>query len=93
MNFYKRRDEDPRDDEYEHWGTSVWYYQVNDDRRIERQLVTYECGVVLAYDMAHVEDEYGMLGEPLLDAQEWKMYETPASEFESQWVSARPRNR
>lgn len=92
--FFKRPWDECRGDAYEAWGTSVWYFELDDERYPVRQIEIYESGDVLTYDQTHLDDEYGGLGEAALDGEEeWKPFEIAEHEFDSAWRSAKPRNR
>ncbi|NVB81258.1 MAG: hypothetical protein HOV81_22875 [Kofleriaceae bacterium] len=92
--FFKRAWEEPRGDQYDAWGTCVYYLQVDEQSYPERQLEVYSSGDVLAYDREHWSDEYGGLGDqPLDEDDEWLACTSTAEEFEAAWASAKPRNR
>ena len=89
----KRAWDESRGDLHDDWGTSVWYFQLDDECYPERQLEIYSSGDVLAYDRKHAHDEYGGLGDQPLDDEEWTAFEITADEFVSAWTSVKPRNR
>ena len=91
--FFRRTWHESRGDQHDDWGTSIWYLQLDGERCPERQLEIYSSGDVLAYDRAHLDDEYGGLGDQPLADQEWNAFEITAEEFENAWRQARPRNR
>ncbi|HEY2749511.1 MAG TPA: hypothetical protein VGL86_33055 [Polyangia bacterium] len=92
--FYKREWLESRGDQHDAWGTSVWYFEIGDDRRPTRQLEVYQSGVMLAYDTTHRDDEFGALGDQAaLNGPEWDEREISADEFESAWRAAQPRLR
>lgn len=52
-----------RGDEFDAWGHSVWYFEVDNDGRPVRQIEVYDTGPVLRYRPGHEEDQYGALGQ------------------------------
>ena len=93
MKYFKRSWEQSRGDEYDDWGTSVWFLEVHEGRWLNRQLQIYENGNVLSYDESHDLDEYGGLGDQEVDLVEFAEFEIDADQFEQQWQSAKPLNR
>ena len=93
MRYFKRPWDEDRGDEYASWGTSLWYFEVDDQWEVIRQLEVYASGAVLAYDAAHLEDRYGMLAESALPADEMPAFEISKAEFELVWTSSKPINR
>jgi hypothetical protein len=93
MRYFKRPWDEDRGDEYASWGTSIWYFEVNDQWEVLRQLEVYESGTILAYDASHLEDRYGMLADQELPPEEMPPFEITKAEFEQAWNSARPLNR
>src|SRR5215471_3199570 len=91
--FVRRLWDESRGDQYDHWGTSVWYFELDEEGYPLRQLEVYSSGDCLAYDQAHLDDEYGGLGDLSLGGDEWSPFAISADEFERVWRSARPRNR
>ncbi len=91
--FFKRTWEESRGGEHDSWGTSVWYFDVDEERCPRRQLEVYTSGDALAYDSEHPEDEYGFLSYEPLTEDDWSPFEITADEFEAAWSSAKPRNR
>ena len=45
--FYRRRWDQSRGDEFDAWGRSVWYFEVNEDGWPVRQVEVYDTGPVL----------------------------------------------
>jgi hypothetical protein len=87
--FYRRRWDESRGDEFDAWGCSVWYFEVDDDGWPVRQVEVHETGPVLRYGPGHEEDEYGGLGQVRLDAEEeWSQFVITRDEFERVWGSA-----
>ena len=80
LRYFKRRWDESRGDEYKSWGPSDWYFEVDDDCYVIRQLEQYDNGAVLKYDEAYIEDEFGGLAEK-------------APDLENAWSSMVARNR
>lgn len=87
--FYRRRWAENRGDQFDHWGHSVWYFEVDDDGRPIRQVEAYDAGRVLRYGAGHDEDHYGALGQPsLYDSDEdWSPFEITEAAFQRAWDS------
>jgi hypothetical protein len=91
--FFERTWNESRGDRFDDWGTSLWYFEVDDDLWPSRQIEIYASGDVLTYDRNHIEDDYGGLSEAALDDPEWDAFEISSADFERVWESAKPRNR
>jgi hypothetical protein len=88
--FYRRRWEESRGDEFDAWGRSVWYFEVDDDGWPVRQIEVYDAGPVLRYGPGHEEDQYGGLGQASLDdpEEDWSPFAITRAAFERVWDSA-----
>lgn len=75
---------DPRDA----WGCSWWYFEVYFIGAIQRQLIAYDHGPTLRYDLANLDDEFGGLADQPIDLIEFEPYEIGGIEFEEKWTSA-----
>ena len=93
MHYFKRHWNESRGDQYDNWGSSTWYFEVEADMTPTRQIEVYANGVVLHYDQQHIEDEFGGLSESALGAVEFAAFAIAQSEFEQAWNSQRPHNR
>ncbi len=51
MTHFKRKDENPREDDYASWGTSIIYTEVDGEGYPMRQVVVYENEIRLKYDL------------------------------------------
>jgi hypothetical protein len=87
--FYRRRWDETRGDEFDGWGCSVWYFDVDDDGWPVRQVEVYDAGRVLRYGYGHEEDIYGGLGQASLDDsdEDWSRVEITRAKFERVWDS------
>ena len=92
MRYFKRRWGEARGDAYDHWGTSTWWFAVDANGRIVRQLEVYESGPNHLYDLEHPEDEFGGLGERF-DVVELEPYEIRRSDFEEALAAHPAHNR
>jgi hypothetical protein len=93
LRYYKRRWDESRGDEHDEWGLSIWYFEVGDDGFPARQLQVYDGGPALKYDEAHLDDEFGGLGDQAIDLEEFAPFEIDGPAFETAWSSAVARNR
>ena len=85
MRYYKRQWDETRGDAYNHWGTSIWYFEVDKKGYPCRQVVQYANGIVLRYYEEHSEDEFGGLGDQILDENEFAKFEISKHQFEQEW--------
>lgn len=87
LRFYRRRWAESRGDEFDSWGHSVWFFEVDDGGWPVRQIEVYDSGRVLRYGAHHQEDRYGGLGEASLydSGDEWSNFEITEVEFERAW--------
>lgn len=85
MKYFKRNWDETRRDEFEDWGTSIWYFETDKSGLPTKQIEVYQNGKVLKYNHAKLEDEFGRLGELELDLIEFSKFEITAAEFEKVW--------
>jgi hypothetical protein len=94
MNYFKQHWDESRGDQYDNWGTSIWYFEVGTDRWITRQIEIYSNGNVLQYDKEHIGDQYGGLGDQALDEKcISSLLKIDQNEFEEIWHSRKPFNK
>lgn len=62
--YVKRHWNQLRSDEHDAWGTSWWYFEVDDEGGVLRQIEQYDSGVCLRYSEQHIQDEFGGGIEP-----------------------------
>ena len=87
MKYYKKHwDETTCVDLTDSWGTSTYYFEVDEQNYPVRQIVLYENGNGLKYDSEHLDDDYGGLGDQALEMDEFESSEIDKSEFESLWT-------
>ncbi|WP_035374286.1 hypothetical protein [Pseudoduganella violaceinigra] len=85
LKHLKRHWNEGRGDEYESWGTSWWFFEVNVDGEVLKQAELYEVGRLLRYSAAHLEDEFGALAEASIDMSDAEYTEISPEEFEAIW--------
>lgn len=86
--YVKRHWNETRGDEHDAWGTSWWYFEVDDAGRVLRQVEAYDAGMRLCYSEQHEEDEFGGLAEKPLDLSKLEYIVISSQEFESVWPSS-----
>lgn len=91
QKYYKRKWDETRGDEFDSWGTSIWYFEIEEDKNITRQIELYENGNRLKYHLDKRFDDYGGLGTEPLDVIEFKEFEIDKNEFEIEWKKANPK--
>lgn len=89
--YYKRKWDENRGDELDSWGTSVWYFEIGEDKYISRQIELYENGNRLKYHSKKTFDDYGRLGTQPLNEDEFKEFEIEKDEFEVEWGKSNPK--
>ena len=94
MNYFKQHWDESRGDQYDHWGTSWWYFEADENMWITRQIEIYSNGNVLQYDREHVVDQYGMLSDQALEEKYILiLLKIDQNEFEEIWLSRKPLNK
>jgi hypothetical protein len=88
--YYRRPWNETRGDDYDSWGRSVWYFEIDEEGVPARQIEQYEHGPVLKYDANHREDQYGALGDQPIDREDFAAYEITAEEFSAAWARRPP---
>lgn len=86
LNYFKRFWDESRGDEFDGWGTSWWYLEIDSLGDTSRVVQQYENGQVLRYDEDHWLDSYGGLPDGGADLAEFSGYEIAAEEFETAWA-------
>jgi hypothetical protein len=93
MNYFKRRWDDSRADEYAAWGGAVYYFEVAPDGTATRQMEIYDSGTVLQYHADRIEDVFGFLTDQPIDRSDFFGFSISREEFETAWTSHPPTNR
>lgn len=83
--YVKRHWNELRGDEHNAWGPSWWYFEVDDEGGVLRQIEQYDSGVRLRYGEQHIEDEFGGLSQALLDLSEPGYTAISSQDFEAAW--------
>jgi len=83
--YYKREWKETRGDEFYSWGTSIWYFEIGEDKYVIRQIEVYENKNRLKYDMDKKFDDYGRLRTVPLDLTQFIAFEINKNEFELEW--------
>ncbi len=78
--------------EYDSWGRSTYFMEIDSDLYALRQIEVYENGNVLFYDINHIGDNYGMLCDKKIDDANIEEFEISETEFEQVWQSKFPMN-
>ena len=87
MRYFKRKWNETRGDQYDNWGTSIFFIETDNSGFPSRQIEKYDNGIVLKYGDKKTEDEFGMLGDQDLDLEEFGEFEISKTEFETEWES------
>jgi len=83
--YFKSKWDDTRGDEWDNWGTSMWYFEIGKDGYPTRQITVYENGKRLKYSEALKDDHFGGLGDQSIDEAEFRKQEIDRIEFEKEW--------
>jgi hypothetical protein len=85
--YFRRRWDESRADEWDHWGPSWWLFETDEAGRVLRQLEIYDRGPRLRYDPAHPHDQYGELANvnSLWEAEDWTPWRIELEAFEAEW--------
>lgn len=83
--YIKRHWNEGRGDEYDSWGASWWFFEVDASGVVIRQAELYENGRLLRYSAAHAEDEFGALADSSLDPSDADYISISQDEFEGIW--------
>jgi len=90
MKYYRAEWNETRGDEYDNWGTSIWFLELDNENFPLRQIEVYQNGKRLKYDKVNFQDKFGMLGDQPLDTDEingMNEIEITLAEFESEWLN------
>lgn len=86
--YVKRHWNELRGDEHDAWGTSWWYFEVDDRGCALRQIEKYHSGVLLRYGEQHIDDEFGGLSQMPLDLSEGGYSAILSQDFETMWCAS-----
>ena len=88
MKYFKFHWNETRGDQYDSWGTSMWYLELDETFYPNRKIEVYQNGMRLKYDSDKIEDKFGMLGDQAVSIEEinqMKATEIAAFEFDEEW--------
>jgi hypothetical protein len=91
--FFRYRWEQSRGDDFDAWGASTWLFATDAHLDVEQQYELYDDGHVLAYDLEHVYDQFGMLADQPFDPCAPGVSEISQAAFEDATASLHPSNR
>ena len=83
--YYKFEWNESRGDEFDSWGTSIWFVEIDDEGYPIKQVEKYKNGKVLKYDNNNIEDKYGGLGDQAIDLNEFEGFAITEQEFKNEW--------
>jgi hypothetical protein len=86
--FYRREWDEQRGDAHDDWGTSIWYFEVEDGQPL-RQVEVYENGNILKYSLDFLEDLFGGLADSRIDQKEFERFEVSQPVFDFIWALPR----
>nr|WP_315393685.1 hypothetical protein [uncultured Duganella sp.] len=86
--YIKKHWDQPRGDKHDEWGTSWWYFEIDEHGWASRQLVHYASGKMLRYSADHPADAFGELALTSLSSLEAECAKISADEFEALWQTA-----
>ena len=87
--YYRRLWHESRGDEHDAWGHSEWWFEVNDQEHVTRQMEIYATGPAKRYSVTQPEDEFGRLAGDSFGAAEWLPFRVEPADFESLWREQR----
>ena len=82
--YFKRRWDQCRGDQYDDWGGSWWYFELEHSGNVLRQIEVYDNGTLLQYDQDHDDDAYGGLSRSL-ELEDVAGFEIESQEFLETW--------
>lgn len=86
----KRKWNETRGDEFDHWGNSTWFFEAEKDGTVKRQVEEYTIGIRLRYDSEKSYDNYGMLSEVELDLSDSEFEAISETDFNNKWTERNP---
>jgi hypothetical protein len=87
MNYYKRQwGETTGERLTDSWGTSTYYFEIDGDNFVLRQIQIFENGKGLKYSRDFIQDDYGALADQPLDLDDFARFKIEKTEFEEAWA-------
>ncbi len=93
MKYFKYRWKETRGDDFDDWGFSTFYIEIDEDLYPNRQIELYDNGNKLHYDNENVTDEFGYLGDKSIEEDTEKLTPISKEDFERVWNSGKILNR
>jgi len=86
VDYVKAYWDESRGDEFDHWGNTMYYFELDDDFYPTRQIQIYDNGNSLKYSRTHyLDDRYGMLSDQPLELDEMPCEKLSPEEFQNMW--------
>lgn len=86
MEYIKAAWNESRGDQYDDWGHSMWYLELDENKYPTRQIEIYSNGNRLRYHLNKLTDKYGQLGDqPILEEEGWGEIISNV-EFKKEWI-------
>jgi hypothetical protein len=83
--YFKRQwDETSGEDLTDAWGTSIFYFETDEQLNVLRQIQVFEKGQVLTYSTDDMDDAFGMLCDQQLE-EEFEGFCITETEFINAW--------
>ena len=86
--YLTRHWDENRGDEFNHWGTSNWYFETDLNGEVLRQIEEYEIGVKIWYNLDKDEDKFGGLSQVPIDLNDNEFIKISELEFNQKWLDA-----
>ena len=85
MKYLKRYWNESRGDSHDDWGRSWWYFEIDAQGNVLRQVEEYENDMICRYDVTRFEDEFGGLSRIPIKNTNDGYEEIIKEEFERLW--------
>lgn len=89
-HYLKRNWNETRGDKFDHWGTSVWYFETDKKGNVVRQVEEYIVGIRLRYDKKYKSDNYGLLSDARLYLADPEFEKINEDDFDKKWRERNP---
>ena len=89
-HYLKRNWDETRGDKFDHWGTSVWYFETDKKGNVIRQVEEYIVGIRLRYDTKYKSDNYGLLSDARLYLADPGFEKINEDIFDKKWRERNP---
>ena len=87
MNYYKRHwDKTTGEQLTDSWGTSTYYFEIDQGGFVLRQIQVFENGKGLKYSSEFTQDDYGFLSDQPLDLDELTPFKIDKVKFDEAWA-------